>query len=52
VWTCSPGSGQIAACGEVELTFTLSTERLGTIHLPAQIVIVGSKAGRCRLTPG
>jgi len=50
MWTCVPAAGQIAACGKVELSFTLSTERLGTIHLPASIVIVGSKADPMRLT--
>ena len=43
VYTSTPSSGGIAACGDVTIDFTLSTERLGTIHLPVEV-------RRCKLT--
>ena len=39
-----PKSGGIAAWGSQQLEFTLSTTRLGRIHLPVRIRIVGSQS--------
>eukprot|EP00232_Nephroselmis_pyriformis_P008175 CAMPEP_0182895474 /NCGR_PEP_ID=MMETSP0034_2-20130328/25702_1 /TAXON_ID=156128 /ORGANISM="Nephroselmis pyriformis, Strain CCMP717" /LENGTH=2117 /DNA_ID=CAMNT_0025029307 /DNA_START=132 /DNA_END=6482 /DNA_ORIENTATION=- len=43
VYTAEPQSGGIPARGEVEVTFRLSTARLGRIQLPVKVKVVGSQ---------
>jgi len=44
VYTAEPSSGPIPGRGNVELLFTLSTERTGPINLPVRVRVVGSNS--------
>lgn len=50
VYTADPSQGTVPAHGSVDVPFTLSTERLGTINLPVDIHVPGCSRSPLRFT--